>query len=154
MFNFEDIANLPVGDVKPVPLPPVGTYRWRVSALPKTRDFTGRDGTEYQSVEFPVQVVAPLDDVDPADYPGDLTEIRQTVSFMFDKSDEVAFTRAQNAVKRFLVATLQCGDDSQPFRELFNNAVNQQFIAPIQWKPRKDDPEVSDAVIGRPMPLD
>jgi hypothetical protein len=155
MFNFNEIANTKVADVKPVPLAPVGTYRWRVTKLPVIRDFTSsKDGIEYQSVDFPVQIVAPLEDVDPSEYPGELTDIRQTVSFLFDKKDEVAFARAQNNVKRFMVEHLKAGDEDMSFKELMNNSVNQQFIAPIQWKPRRNDPEQLEANIGRTAPLD
>lgn len=153
-FNFNEIANTKVADVEAVPLPPTGHYRWRVTKIPSFRDFTSKDGREFQAVDFPVQVVAPMEDVDPGEYKGDLTEIRQNLSFMFEKTDEVGFIRAQNNIKRFILEHLQVGDESMSFKELFNASVNQQFIAPIQWTPNKNNPEEMNANIGRTAPLE
>lgn len=154
MLDFNSIANTKVEDVKAVPLPPVGHYRWRVTKLPTIRDFSGKDGTEYQSVDFAVQVVAPLEDVEPAEYAGELTDIRQSLGFLFNKADETAFIRMQNNLKRFLLEHLQVGDESMSFKELFNASVNAQFVAPIQWTPNKNDPEQMNANIGRTAPLE
>lgn len=153
-FNFNDIATQKLEEVKKVPLPPIGTYRWMITKLPSIRDFKGKDGTEYQSVDFPCQVVAPLEDVDIAEYPGDVTDIRQTLSFMFNKSEEVAFIQAQNQVKRFLVETLQCVGEDASLKEGFNASVKKQFLAPINHVPDKNDDSIIRANIGRPMPLD
>lgn len=154
MLNFNDIANTKVADVEAVPLPPVGTYRWAVVKLPSIRDFKGNDGTEYQSVEFPIRVVAPMEDVDPSGYAGELSEIRQNLSFMFNKSDEVAFLQMQNRLKKFLIQHLKVGTESMSFKELFNESVNQQFLAPITWVPNKNDAEVMNVRVGNTAPLD
>jgi hypothetical protein len=154
MLNFNDIASTKVEDVKKVPLPPAINYRWAVTKLPTIRDFKGSDGTEYQSVDFPCRVVAPLDEFDEADYPGKPTDIVQSVSFMFDKSDEIAFQKMQNRLKKFLLEHLKVGNESMSFKELFNEAVNAQFIAPIVWRPSKNDPEDFNANIGNTAPLD
>lgn len=153
-FNFNDIATQKLEEVKKVPLAPVGTYRWMITKLPTIRDFKGNDGTEYQAVDFPVQVVAPLEDVDVTEYPGDVTDIRQTLSFMFNKNDEVAFIQAQNQVKRFLVDTLQCVGEDASLKEGFNAAVKKQFLAPINHNVDKRDESIIRANIGRAMPLD
>lgn len=154
MFNFNEIANTKVEEVKKVPLPPAINYRWAVIKLPTIRDFSGNDGTEYQSIDFTCRVVAPVDEFDPADYPGEITSIVQTLSFLFDKSDEVAFTKVQNRLKRFLLEHLKVGDPSMSFKELFNESVNAQFIAPIVLRPSKNDPEDFNANIGNTAPLD
>jgi hypothetical protein len=153
-LNFNDIANTKVADVEAVPLPPQGTYRWRITKLPSIRDFKGGDGTEYQSVEFPIQVVAPMEDVDPSDYKGNLADIRQNLSFMFNKADEVAFVQMQNRLKKFLSSHLKVGNEDMSFKELFNESVNQQFLAPITWAPDKNDPEVMRVRVGNTAPLD
>lgn len=154
MLNFNDVANQKVEAVEAVPLPPVATYRWAITKLPSIRDFSGKDGTEYQSVEFPVRVVAVADDADVSDYKGDITDIRQNLSFMFNKSDEVAFLQMQNRLKKFLLDHVKVGNPDMSFKELFNESVNQQFLAPITWSPDKNNPEEMRANIGRTAPLD
>lgn len=154
MLNFNDIASTKVAEVEAVPLPPVGTYRWAVTKLPTVRDFNGGDGTPYQSVEFPIRVVAPMEDVDTSDYKGDVTGIMDRLSFMYNRNDEVAFLQMQNKLKRFLVHILKVGNEDMSFKELFNEAVNQQFLAPINWVPDNKDPEVMRVRVGNPAPLD
>lgn len=151
-FNFNDIANQKLEDVKKVPLGPVGTYRWVITKLPNVRDFKGNDGTEYQAVEFPCQVIQALDDVDVTEYPGDITDIRLTLSFMFNKNDEVAFIQFQNQLKRFFVETLQCVGEDASLKEGINASVKKQFLAPILHKDDKNgEPRAN---IGKAMPLD
>ena len=154
MLNFNDIANQKIEDVKPVPLPPVGTYRWVITKLPETREFQGQDGTPYQSLEWPVQAVAATDDVDVDAYPGKITDIRQRHSYMFNRNDEVAFAQMQNQVKRFCVDILKCADESMTLAEAINATKGQQFLAPITWAPDKKEPEIIRAQLGRPAPLD
>lgn len=153
-FDFKEIAKTKLDEVKKVPLPPVGTYRWVITKLPAIRDFKGGDGTEYQSVEFPVQAVQALEDVDVTEYPGEISEIRQSLSFMFDRNDEVAFIQAQNRVKNFLVNILQCVGEDASLAEGFNASVKKQFLAPITWTPDKKDESIIRANIGRVAPLD
>lgn len=153
-FDFKDIAKTKLDEVKAVPLPPVGTYRWVITKLPSIRDFKGKDGTEYQSMEFPCQVVQALEDVDPSTYPGDVTEIRQNLSFMFDKNDEVAFVQAQNRIKNFFTKILQCVGEDASIGEGMNASVKAQFIAPITWSPDKNDESIMRAQMGRTAPLD
>lgn len=153
MLDFNTVAVTKMEDVKAVPMPPVGTYRWRVAKLPTIREFSA-NGVDYQSVEFPVQVVAPMEDVDASDYPGSLTDIRQNLSFMYDRNDEVAFAQMQNQLKRFLVDHVKCCDASASLKEGMNASVNQQFLAPLNVAPDKKDPEILRARIGRTAPLD
>lgn len=153
-FDFKDIAKTKLEEVKTVPLPPVGTYRWVITKLPAIRDFKGADGTEYQSMEFPVQAVQALEDVDVSEYPGEISEIRQNLSFMFDKNDEVAFIQAQNRIKNFFTKILQCVGEDASVAEGMNASVKKQFLAPINWTPDKKDDSVIRANIGRTAPLD
>lgn len=153
-FDFKDIAKTKLDEVKAVPLPPVGTYRWVITKLPTIRDFKGNDGTEYQSMDFPIQAVAPLEDVDPSGYPGEISEIRQTLSFMFDKNDEVAFIQAQNRLKNFFEKILQCVGEDASIAEGMNASVKKQFLAPITWAPDKRDESIMRAKLGSTAPLD
>lgn len=153
-FDFKDIAKVKLDEVKKVPLPPVGTYRWVITKLPNIREFKGKDGREWQSMEFPIQVVQALEDVDPAGYPGEITEIRQSLSFMFDRSDEAEFIKAQNRIKNFFTKILQCVGEDATIGEGMNAAVRGQFLAPITWVPDKNDESVMQAQLGRAAPLD
>lgn len=153
-FDFKDIAKTKLEEVKAVPLPPVGTYRWVITKLPNIKDVKGRDGTEYQSMDFPCQAVQALEDVDAAEYPGEISEIRQTLSFMFDKNDEVAFIQAQNRIKNFFVKILGCVGEDASMSEGMNAAVKKQFLAPITWTPDKNDDSIIRANLGRTAPLD
>jgi hypothetical protein len=152
VLNFNDIANTKVADVEPVPLPPIGTYRWTITKLATVRDFQGKDGTPYQAVEFPLQVVEAGDDVDASAYKGKLTDIRQTLSFMFNRTDEVAFQQMQNRLKAFFEKVLGL-DENLSFSEAINQSVRGQFLAPITWAPDKNEPEIIRAQLGRPAPL-
>lgn len=154
MLNFNDIASTKVAEVEAVPLPPIGTYRWAITKLPTIRDFKGNDGTPYQAIEFPIRVVAPMEDVDASEYKGELSDIRDRLTFMFNQNDEVAFLQMQNRLKRFLTQILKVGNEDMSFKELFNEAVNNQFLAAITWAPDKNDPEIMRVRVGNPAPLD
>lgn len=153
MLNFNDVANQKIEDVKPVPLPPVGTYRWVITKLPETREFVGGDGTPYQAIEWPIQAVEAQDDVDTSAYPGNITDIRQRYSYMFNRNDEVAFQSFQNQLKRFFVDILGCVDESATLAEGINASVKQQFLAPVTWAPDKKEPDIIRAQVGRAAPL-
>ena len=154
MLDFNQSANTKLDAVEAVPMPPHGNYVWRVTKLPTTREFSGNDGTNYQSVEFPVQVVRALDDVDISDYKGKITDVRQTLSFMYNRDDEVAFAQFQNRLKRFLSKHLKCCEETDSFAVGLNASVGQQFMAPLNIAPDKRDPEVLRANIGNTAPLD
>lgn len=153
MLNFNDVANTKMEDVKAVPLPPIGTYRWQIMKLASIREFQGGDGTPYQSVEFPIRVVAPGDDVDVSSYEGKIEDYRDRLSFMYNRQDEAAFIAFQNQLKKFFVTVLGCVDEKASLSEGINASVNQQFLAPITWAPDKKDPEIIRAQVGRAAPL-
>lgn len=153
--NFNDIANQKLQEIEPVPLPPVGTYRWVVTKLPVQDAFTSKkSGVEYDRINFLVKAVAPMEDVDVTDYKGKVTDITDRVTFMFDKSDEVNFQRSLNRLKNFLTNHLKCCDENSSIKEGLNASVNAQFLGVIQHRPDEQDPTVVRAQIGNTAPLD
>ncbi len=62
--NFEDILNRSVDDIKPPPMLPEGTYLCVVQGLPEQIESSKK---KTPGLRFKLQVVQPLEDVDPAE---------------------------------------------------------------------------------------
>lgn len=150
-LNFNDVANRKPEEIERPPLPPVGTYRWTITKL--FNQTTSNDG-KWDILNFPVRAVEALEDVDMEGYKGEVTNIVQSVRFMFNKEDEVEFEKTLDRVKTFLTKHVKCWEDGEPMSLGLNNSVNQQFLAPIVWSQDKQDPELFHANIGKTAPLD
>lgn len=151
MPNFNDIANRKPEEIERPPLPPVGTYRWRILKLPESS--TSNDG-KWDILNFSVRAMEALPDVDLEGYKGEVTNILQSVRFMFNKEDEVEFEKSLDRLKTFLMKHLKCWEDGEEMRIGLNNSVGQEFLAPIVWRQDKEDPEIFHANIGKTAPLD
>lgn len=151
-INFAEVATRRIADVERPPLPPVGTYHWRVLKLPETT--TTADG-KWDIVNFSVRAVEALDDVEGLDdYVGEVTNILQSVRFMFNKEDEVEFDKSLFRLKTFLEKHLCCSDEEMSIGQALNASVNGEFLGTIAWKQDKQDPETFHANIGKTAPLD
>lgn len=150
-LNFADIANKKMSDIEAVPLPPVGHYRWKIMKLPEITTTT--DG-KWDILRIPVRAVEAVDVEDIADYKGDVSKIMQTVSFMFDKTDEVEFMKSLNRVKTFFSKHVKCCEENDEIKVAINNSVGQEFMGQIVWKVDKNDAEQMFANIGKTAPLD
>ena len=150
-MNFMDVANKKLNDVERPPLPPVGTYRWRVSKLPTQT--TSKDG-KWDILTFPIQALEALEDTDMTDYNGEVSGIVDSIRFMFDKEDEVAFGKTLFRLRNFFEKTLKCAADGDSIRESMNASVNQQFLAPLTWRADPNDAEIMYTQVGTPAPLD
>jgi len=62
--NFEDILNRSIDDIKPPPMLPEGTYLCVVQGLPEQIESSRK---KTPGLRFKLQVVQPLEDVDPAE---------------------------------------------------------------------------------------
>ncbi len=62
--NFEDILSRSVDDIKPPPMLPEGTYLCVVQGLPEQIESSKK---KTPGLRFKLQVVQPLEDVDPAE---------------------------------------------------------------------------------------
>lgn len=153
MPNFRDIADKKPEDVAPVPVPPAGTYLFKVTKLGDIRDVKSEKG-EWEAVEYSCKAVAPTEDVDAdalRDY-GKVDSILNRVSFMFDKNDETAFIQTENSHKRFLQDHLKCWPDGTSLKEAMAQAVGRQFLGTITWKPDNRDNSIIRANISKTAP--
>ena len=150
-INFADVAAKPIADVERPPLPPVGTYRWRIGKLPEQ---TTSGNGEWDIVNFSVQAVEALDDVEVSEYPGDIANIRQSVRFMFNKLDEAEFEKSLFRLRTFLEKHVKCAEADHTIGQALNASVNGEFCGAIAWKQDKDDPEIFYANISRTAPVE
>ncbi len=151
-MDFKSIANKKLEDIVRPALPPIGTYTWQVTKLPAIE--TSKD-QKWDFVTFFVQAVAPSDDIDPDELAafGDITKIRESVKFIFDKQDEVAFLKSENRLKDFLQKHLKVGTDSDSMGQAMNAAVGAQFLGVLSWRPDKDNPDIMYTQLGKTSPI-
>jgi hypothetical protein len=119
---------------------PMGTYIWAVSKVPVVSQ--SKSG-EWDIVEFPIRTVSAEDDVD-ADEVEDFGPVAgqmSRLSFMFptdpDKVNDHA--KSMDRMKKFMLNTLQAGDDTMTMKELMAGSVNCQFLAIATHKPDGDN---------------
>jgi hypothetical protein len=151
-LNFADIASKKVEDVERPPLPPVGTYRWKVTKLPEQTK-RGQDD-QWDVVEFAVQAQEAYDNVDMDDYKGDVTGIFNRVTFMFDTTDEAKFEQTLYRLRTFLERHLRCSEEGMSVSEALNASVGQEFLGDIKWRQDKNDQEMFYAEIGKTAPVE
>ena len=152
MPDFNSIASKKIADVERPPLPPVGTYRWRVSKLPEQA--TVGSNEEWDVVNFNVQALEALDNVDMSDYKGDVSGIFSRLSFMFDKNDEAKFDQTLFRLRTFLEKHLKCAEEGMSVNEGLNASVAQEFLGDIAWRQDKNGPELFYAEIKRTAPVE
>lgn len=150
-INFADVASKPMADVERPPLPPVGTYRWRITKLPEQ---TTTQNGEWDIVNFSVQVVEALDDVEVSDYPGEIKNVRSSVRFMFNKQDEAEFEKSLFRLRTFLEKHVQCTSPEDTVAQGLNASVNGEFLGTIGWSQDKNDPDLFYANINRTAPVE
>lgn len=149
-INFADVASKPMAEVERPPLPPVGTYRWKITKLPEQ---TTSNNGEWDIVTFSVQAQEALDDVEVDDYPGDIRNIRSNVRFMFNKQDEAEFEKSLFRLRTFLEKHVQV-EEGLSIAQALNNSVNQDFLGAIGWKADKEDADLFYANITRTAPVE
>lgn len=150
-FNLADAVKKKVSEIERPPLPPQGTYHWKITKLP---EITTSQNELWDFLTIPCKVVAPMEDVDLEDYRGDPRNIINRVQFIFDKNDEAKFEQTLYNVKRFFLEHCRVGDDAMSLGQLMNAAVGAEFLAPISWTPDKQDQTLFHANVGKTAPLD
>lgn len=150
-MDFRQAATKMMADIERPPLPPVGTYLFKITKIPEIRDVND----QWQSVDFVCQGVANAGDVDEGDLTayGGANKVFNRVSFMFDKKDDVAFGKTEYQLKRFLIEHLKCAEENTSLMEGMNAAVNQQFLGTVTWKADKNDAELFHANITKTAPV-
>lgn len=149
-LNFASIAQKKFEEVERAPLAPSGTYRFIVTKLPEIRDQGQWDVVDYTCKAVEALVVDP----DTLDKFGKIDKIVLRKSFMFDKTDAVAFQNTENNHKRFLQDHLKCADDSMSTSEGMNASVNCPFIGTVVHKQDKEDKEIFHANLTKTAPVD
>jgi len=150
-LNFNDVLSKGAADVEKPALPPVGTYRFRISKVPEQ---TESGSGEWDIVNFQVQAVEALDNVDVDDYKGEISNIRLRKSFLFNKGDEAEFNRTFYNLKTFLANHVKCWPDDISLAEALNASNGQEFLGDVTWAEDKREPGEFQANIGRTAPLD
>lgn len=152
-LNFVDSLEKTAEDIKRPPLLPVGTYEWQV----KKYEFDKSNDGKWEMCNFHLNCTAVGEDVDPdalAEYGGTAVGAYMRYTFMFDTEDTAKFNQTLFRLKRFLVDTLKCWDESAgSLKEGIANAVNSKFNAVIRWKADKNDAEVQYTEIAKTAPL-
>lgn len=154
-MNFRDIGDKKPEEIAPVPVPPAGTYLWKITKIGDVRDVKSDTG-EWEALEYNVKAVAPTEDIDAdalREY-GKVDSILNRVSFMFDKNDETAFLQTENSHKRFLQDHVKCWPDGMTMKEAMAQSIGRQFLGTITWKPDKKDSSIIRANISKTAPAD
>lgn len=151
MPNFAEIATKKVADIEKPPLPPVGTYRWQITKLPATS--TSND-EKWDFLTIPVRAMEAIDDVDMEGYQGEVTNITNSIKFIFNREDEAEFEKTLYRVRTFFEKHVKCADENDTVAQMLNNSVNGQFLGAIAWNQDKNDPENFFANIVRTAPLE
>ena len=153
MVDFASIASRKVEDVERPPLPPVGTYRFRVMKIPES---SKSQDEAWEFVRFNCKAIEALDNVEVADYPGDITNILLQKAFVFNTQDEAAFETTLFQMRTFCEKHLQCVEPGMTVAEMLNNSVNAEFLGDVKWSPDKRDQsgETFNAEIGRTAPVE
>lgn len=153
MPNFNEIASKKVEEIERPPLPPVGTYRFRVMKVPSSEK---SQDEKWEFLRFNCKVLEAMDNVDVADYPGDITNIMLAKTFVFDTGDEAAFESALFNLKQFCTNHLLCVEPGMTTAEMLNATVNAEFLGDVRYKQDKRDEsgETFNAEIGRTAPVE
>lgn len=153
MPNFADIAAKRVDEVEAPPLPPSGTYRFRIIKLPEV----SKSGDEkWEFLRVPCKVVEAMDNVDLSDYKGDPQNIVQSVSFVFNTEDDVAFEQSEWRMRQFFEKHVKCVEEGATVAQMLNASVNGEFLGDIKWRQDKRDQsgETFQAEIARTAPVE
>lgn len=150
-LSFASIADKKIDEVERPPLPPVGTYRWKITKLPEL----SKSGDEkWEILTVNVRAIEALDDVEVSDYPGDITGIMQSVRFMFNLEDQAEFEKTLFRVRTFFEKHVQCAEAGMSIGQALNASVGGEFLGAIAWRQDKNDEDVFHANISRTAPLE
>lgn len=153
MVDFASIASKKVEDVERPPLPPVGTYRFRVMKVPES---TKSQDEQWEFLRFTCKVMEALDDVETEEYPGDISNIVLSKSFVFNSADEAAFETTLFNLKQFCEKHLRCVEEGMTVAQMLNASVNGEFLGTVIRRQDKRDEtgETFNAEIGRTAPVE
>jgi len=129
-MDFSSALDQPANEIEEPKNLPRGTYIWTVYKVPVVSQTKTGD---WDIVEFPIRTVSPEDDVDADELEefGNPAGQMGRIPFMFptdpDKVND--HKKSMDKLKKFMINTLQAGDDTSTMKELMAASVNCQFFA-------------------------
>jgi len=155
-LNFSDVLKTKVTDIERPPLIPMGHYIGQIVKVPALAE-VGKD-SEYDTCDFPIQLMAPQDDVNTDDlqaYGGLGKHSTVNRRFMFNKNDEGAFKRSLFQMRRFLEDHLKSdGAENMELKQALNESFGKQLIVFIKHRQDKEDKELFYAEIAQTAPVE
>jgi hypothetical protein len=154
-MNFAKALDVKIEAIERPPLPPVGHYVWEVSKPAIFGDM--KDGA-FDTLDFPCRALEATADVDTAELKkfGGIKMVTQRVRFMFNngttEEDQAAADRSKFNLKTFLTNHLGIDASGITLKEAIDMAQGRRFLAPIQYRPDRNDPSVVYAELGRTAP--
>lgn len=153
-MNFRETLNKKPEEISRPPLPPTGTYRFRVTKPPVINDQIA-DGA-WTSASFPCQAVEALTvDSDELEAFGSLSAINLRVQFMFpsDPAEKANYERTEFAMRNFLFEHLGM-HKSMTLGEAMDSSLAVEFLGTIEHRADKRDPSISYAEIRKTAPVE
>lgn len=151
MPNFSDILNKKAADIEKPALPPQGTYRFQVTKVPEFKEVGGGD---WDMLIVSCVAVEAMDNVDLDDYKGEVSNIRLSKTFLFNRNDEVEFGKTEYTVRTFLQNHLGVLEDDMSIGEALNVAKGGEFLGDVKWREDNRSPGDFQAEIGRTAPVE
>lgn len=151
MPDFSSILNKKASEIEKPPLPPQGTYRFQITKVPEFKEVGGGD---WDMLTVLCAAVEAMDNVDMDDYKGDVTGIRLSKTFLFNKNDEVEFGKAEYNVRTFLQNHVGILSDDMSIGEALNTAKGAEFLGDVKWREDNRSPGDFQAEIGRTAPVE
>lgn len=139
-MNFNDILDTKVSDIEKPPLPPFGLYKMIVTKY-NLRDFTDKNGKEWQSLDFIMRGLEAGEnvDTDALDAYGPVKNIVLSRGFMFDKDDDTSFLTTLNNVRSFIEKHLGIEIGKASIKEILPKTINAVCMCDVQYQPDKND---------------
>lgn len=151
MPDFSSILNKRAADIEKPPLPPQGTYRFKITNVPEFKEVGGGD---WDMLIVQCAAVEALDNVDMDDYKGDVSGIRLSKTFLFNKNDEVEFAKTEYSVRIFFENHVQTLTGDMSLGEALNECKGAEFLGDVKWREDKRSEGDFQAEIGRTAPVD
>jgi hypothetical protein len=131
MPNFEDIANMPVAEIKPPPLLPVGTYLVSIIGIPELVKSSQKqtDGVAFKYKFFQARDDVDRDALNATLIDRSLTDCEMTDTFWV--TDKSAFM-----LKQFLTDVLEVPETT--LKQMWTEASGKQLLVHIRHRPRQD----------------
>lgn len=157
-LNFNDVLTTKMTEIERPPLIPMGHYIGQVTKVPNLE--TVGKGKEWDTCDFPIQLMQAQDDVDQAalaEYGGLGKHSTVQRRFMFNKNDEANFKRSLFQMKRFLADHLKiegADGDTMQLKEALNASFGKQVVVFIKHRQDKEDKELFYAEISQTAPVE